>query len=142
MAVDEEPHRMVIYPPTRFSPMARLSEEEKQRRLEERTNSFNQAIDEELNQLRDTGWDYKFLASLDCRTCEVCGRLDGRVFKVSEARRGVNLPCMHLGCRCTIVANLPDKYRSPSESRSARHPDGSTYSVPFDTTWEQWKKSL
>ena len=35
---------------------------------------------------------YEFLATLDSRTCSVCGKLDGKVFKLSEAKVGINYP--------------------------------------------------
>ena len=35
---------------------------------------------------------YEFLATLDSRTCSVCGKLDGKVFKLTEAKVGINYP--------------------------------------------------
>ena len=35
---------------------------------------------------------YEFLATLDSRTCSVCGELDGKVFKLTEAKVGINYP--------------------------------------------------
>ena len=35
---------------------------------------------------------YEFMATLEVRTCDVCGSLDGKHFKVSEAKVGVNYP--------------------------------------------------
>ena len=35
---------------------------------------------------------YEFLATLDSRTCAVCGKLDGKVFKLTEAKVGINYP--------------------------------------------------
>ena len=35
---------------------------------------------------------YEFLATLDKRTCSVCGKLDGKVFELSEAKVGINYP--------------------------------------------------
>ena len=35
---------------------------------------------------------YEFLATLDRRTCSVCGKLDGKVFKLTEAKVGINYP--------------------------------------------------
>lgn len=47
---------------------------------------------------------YKYLATLDERTCESCSPLDNKIFKVSEAVGGVNLPPMHPHCRCTTTS--------------------------------------
>lgn len=41
---------------------------------------------------------YKYLATLDERTCESCSPLDNKIFKVSEAVGGVNYPPMHPHC--------------------------------------------
>jgi len=38
---------------------------------------------------------YEFLATLDSRTCSICGKLDGKVFKLTEAKVGVNYPPLH-----------------------------------------------
>ena len=35
---------------------------------------------------------YEFLATLDSRTCSVCGKFDGKVFKLTEAKVGINYP--------------------------------------------------
>ena len=35
---------------------------------------------------------YEFLATLDKRTCKDCGKLDGKVFKLTEAMVGINYP--------------------------------------------------
>ena len=41
---------------------------------------------------------YQYLASLDELTCEQCGEMDGRIFKLSEAVTGVNYPPLHPNC--------------------------------------------
>lgn len=51
---------------------------------------------------------YEFMATLEVRTCDVCGSLDGKHFKVSEAKVGVNYPPIHPNCRCTTVEYDPD----------------------------------
>lgn len=38
---------------------------------------------------------YQFLATLDNRTSEICQKLDGKVFKMSERVVGVNVPPLH-----------------------------------------------
>jgi SPP1 gp7 family putative phage head morphogenesis protein len=57
--------------------------------------------------LRDSmiknGFDkYEFIANSGC--CEVCGKLNGQHFPISELEIGVNAPPMHEGCRCSIAA--------------------------------------
>lgn len=68
-----------------------------------------------LDRLKDTGYTmYQYRCSTDDRvTCGDCAALADRVFDVSEAERGVNLPQLHPNCRCSIrpfpyEAELPD----------------------------------
>lgn len=101
---------------------------------------FSKYIDNELEELKRTGeTHYQFLAALDDRTCSVCGRLDLRRFPIAEAKRGVNLPPMHDGCRCTVTG-VPDPEFEEMFTRSARHHDGSTYTVPATLSWTEWCK--
>ena len=43
------------------------------------------------------------MASLNERTCEICGELDGKVFFVKDAKPGANYPPLHPNCRCTTI---------------------------------------
>jgi SPP1 gp7 family putative phage head morphogenesis protein len=55
--------------------------------------------------------EYEYMATLESHTCEVCARLDGKIFKMSEKREGINYPLIHPHCRCTTVPyieGLPD----------------------------------
>ena len=51
---------------------------------------------------------YEYMATLEKRTCEVCGDLDGQHFKEKAAQTGVNYPPIHPNCRCTTVEYDPD----------------------------------
>jgi len=46
---------------------------------------------------------YRYLAPLSERTCPICEDLNGQVFLVKEGTPGLNMPAMHVDCRCTIV---------------------------------------
>jgi SPP1 gp7 family putative phage head morphogenesis protein len=46
---------------------------------------------------------YEFYADTDDRTCDKCAALDGKRFKLKQAKFGVNCPPMHDGCRCCIL---------------------------------------
>lgn len=46
---------------------------------------------------------YKYLATEDGRTSDMCRTLDGRTFMLSQAVEGENYPLMHVNCRCTTV---------------------------------------
>jgi SPP1 gp7 family putative phage head morphogenesis protein len=85
--------------------------------------------------------EYTYLATLDARTCAVCGALDLKVFKVAEAKTGVNFPPMHPNDRCTIAPVIPGT--EPDGERTARNPEtGKNYTVPADMTYEKWRKSI
>lgn len=52
--------------------------------------------------------EYEYVATLDARTCAVCGALDGKHFRVEDAQAGVNYPPMHPNDRCTTVEYDPN----------------------------------
>lgn len=81
---------------------------------------------------------YEILATLDSKTCEICGELDGNVYEVGKEITGVNMPPFHPLCRCTDVPHYAD---TPTKGmvRVARDPEtGKTYEVPADMTYKQW----
>lgn len=89
--------------------------------------------------------EYVFLATLDKKTCHDCGNskhkscaeLDGKRFKVSEAKVGVNKHPMHPFCRCSDYPYIPGRSVGV---RSARDPKtGRSIKVPGDMTYRQWK---
>lgn len=83
--------------------------------------------------------EYKYLATLDFRTSTVCQELDGKVFKVEDAKAGTNYPPMHPNCRSTTIPYFKD---DPIGERIARASDGKTYYVPGDMTYKDWFNSL
>ena len=82
--------------------------------------------------------EYQYLATLDNRTSDICRELDGKVFKLSEAQTGVNLPPMHPYCRSTTVPYYPEDELSEPSDRVARDAEGKTYLVGKDVTYEEW----
>lgn len=106
----------------------------------EANHAYNSA---ELKAYEEEGIEqYSFLATLDNRTCEVCGKLDGKVFNVSEAKVGLNYPPLHPNDRCTTTAHF-DGDSFENLKRRARNPEtGKNELVPADMTWEQWKKQF
>ncbi len=82
---------------------------------------------------------YEILATLDSKTCNVCGELDNKVYEVGKEITGVNMPPFHPLCRCTTVPHYDD---APTEglTRAARDADGNTIEVPEDMSWKEWKK--
>ena len=82
---------------------------------------------------------YEYVATLDERTCPVCGRMDGKTFPLDKAKAGVNFPPMHPNCRCVHIAALTDDVKAEL-TRFARDSEGKRISVPANMTYEQWKR--
>ena len=82
---------------------------------------------------------YRFVATLDSRTCECCAALDGKVFDLAKAKPGTNYPPMHPFCRSTTIADFGDEELAGLERR-AKDKDGNTVRVPAGMTYEQWKE--
>lgn len=73
--------------------------------------------------------EYEYVATLDSRTCETCGALDGKHFKVKDAQAGVNYPPIHPNDRCTTVEYDPD---------DALDWYNSGLVMPHNMTFEEW----
>lgn len=82
----------------------------------------------------------KFTATLDTRTCPICGNEDGTVYEVGE---GPRLP-LHPNCRCKYapvtksvreLLGLPSAPVPPGEEGVRRSMDGV---VPKSMTWDEW----
>lgn len=74
---------------------------------------------------------YKWLATLDTRTCLVCGKLDGTVFK--SIKEAPEIP-IHVQCRCLLVPEI--KGFDYIGERAAM--DGQ---AKGDTTYEEWLRA-
>ncbi len=81
---------------------------------------------------------FEFLATLDFKTSAICRGMDGKVFDVSEAKAGVNMPPLHPFCRSTTVPFVPDGEFDEGDTRSARDSKGNTYRVAASMTYHQW----
>lgn len=82
--------------------------------------------------------EYRFLATLDGRTCDVCGALDGKTFPVSEAKEGINYPPLHPNDRCTTTAVIEGQNRAELKRRALDPEIGKTVLIPAETTYEEW----
>ena len=93
----------------------------------------------EMRALKDTSIKrYEYVATLDERTCPVCGALDGRTFRLDDAKAGVNFPPMHPNCRCVHIAALSKDIKAEL-TRSARI-DGMSRTVPASMTYAEWAR--
>lgn len=107
-----------------------------------RTESCFLACQMDMEGYEECGLEkYRFVATLDLVTSDICRALDGKVFLVSEQVPGKNCPPMHPWCRSTTIAFVSEEELS-NLRRRARDPEtGKTYLVPADMTYEQWYKS-
>ena len=80
---------------------------------------------------------YRFVATLDSRTCECCAALDGKVFDLAKAKPGTNYPPMHPFCRSTTIADFGDEELAGLERR-AKDKDGNAVKVPAGMTYDDW----
>nr|DAQ77954.1 MAG TPA: minor capsid protein [Caudoviricetes sp.] len=92
---------------------------------------------------RDYGIEeYRFVATLDLRTSQICREKDGSVYRVNDKKIGVNAPPMHPWCRSTTIMNLDDEIMHSLE-RFARDPvTGKKMKVPADETYKEWHKRM
>ena len=86
--------------------------------------------------------EYRFLATLDGRTCDVCGALDSKTFPVSEAKEGVNYPPLHPNDRCTTTAVIEGQNRAELKRRALDPETGKTVLILAETTYEEWLAKL
>lgn len=105
-----------------------------------RTEACYIANQAELDGYRQTGIEsYEFSAVLDNRTSKLCDNvdgLDGKIFKISEAVPGKNLPPMHPFCRSTTLPILP------SEGELDREIAELSDEIGANVDFEEWKKGL
>ena len=83
---------------------------------------------------------YKIVASFDRDTCELCGALDGKVFKMSDYQVGLTAPPFHPWCRCCTCPYFEDMEKLGE--RWTRNPDGTTRKVPADMSFEDWRQQF
>ena len=83
---------------------------------------------------------YRYLATLDDRTTDICQRKDGNIYDFKDMQVGVNFPPLHFGCRSSITAYFPEDDMS-EKKRTARSPvTGTNYKVPADISYQEWDR--
>lgn len=81
---------------------------------------------------------YQFLATLDLRTSEQCRAKDLKVFKVSEATPGVNMPPLHPFCRSTTIAYFGEEELNNIQRRARNPVTGKSDLVPANMNYNEW----
>ena len=108
-----------------------------------RTESTYISNSAELESYKECGIDeFRFIATLDMRTSELCASMDGKRFKVEDGVPGENVPPLHPWCRSTTAAVIDGEVTEGLERRARDPETGKTYLVPADMTYEEWKKSI
>ena len=104
-----------------------------------RTESSHCANSAELRRYEETGVKkYRYVATLDSHTSDVCQELDGQEFPVEDASPGTNYPPMHPRCRSTTVAALSPELMQKLERRARDPETGKLRTVPADMTYREW----
>lgn len=67
-----------------------------------------------------------FVATLDSRTSEICRAMDGNIFKIEDARIGLNVPPLHPYCRSVISPYYEDNevYERTYKDESGKNKTG------------------
>lgn len=81
---------------------------------------------------------YIYVATLDSRTSEECGALDGQVFFVKDQMPGTNMHPMHPNCRCTTMIYVDEETLSKMKRRARNPETGKNELVPANTTYKEW----
>ncbi len=82
---------------------------------------------------------YRYLATLDLKTCEKCCRpLDRKVFPVKDRQDGVNCPPMHPWCRCTTVGVVSEELEANLKRRARDPITGKGMLVPMTMAYQEW----
>lgn len=103
------------------------------------TESAYIASKSQLNCYQELGVDeFRFVATLDSHTSEICRDFDGRHFSIKDFKPGVTAPPLHCHCRSCTAPYFADE---KSAERVARGEDGKRYYVPGDMTYADWKKA-
>lgn len=94
----------------------------------------------EMRVMKDLGINrYIYRATLDERTCPICGRLDGTTHRRDDQETGKNAPPMHMNCRCCVTV-APSEDVAQNLKRIARDANGKNVFIPYNMTYEQWKR--
>ena len=83
---------------------------------------------------------YKWLGTLDRRTCLVCGNLDGKVFKSLKDIK--TMPPFHFNCRCMIVPYFKDGVDTTRASENGQVDSKVTYKEWLETQPEEVQKEI
>ena len=109
-----------------------------ERLIRTETNHFHNSA--ELEAYKEMGFEkFKFLATLDNRTSEICQEMDGKIFNVKDGLPGENIPPLHPNCRSTIVPYFK-KYEP--ETRLYRDPEDGKNKYMYNIQFHDWARTI
>lgn len=85
---------------------------------------------------------YRYLASLERRTCSKCAGLDYRVFKTDDAIEGSNYPLIHPHCRCTTTPYFKGIDELTSGKRWSKNPLTGEKELVDSMNFKEWQAWL
>ena len=83
---------------------------------------------------------FEVLSSMDMKVCPVCAANDKKVHPMTEFHVGITAPPFHPLCRCVTAPFFDDEFATGT--RIARDAEGETYTIPNNTTYDEWKKAF
>jgi SPP1 gp7 family putative phage head morphogenesis protein len=83
--------------------------------------------------------EFKFIATLDRSTSQVCQNQDGVILPISEYQPGVSAPPLHVYCRSTTAPVIDeDIWDISGDERAARDEHGNYIRVPANLKYKDW----
>lgn len=84
--------------------------------------------------------EYEVVESLDGRTCELCGEMDGKHFPVTDMQPSVNAPPFHPRCRGTTCPYFDDEFTVDGYRVGRNVQTGEENHFPANMTYAEWYK--
>lgn len=81
---------------------------------------------------------YRYYAKLDLKVSNICRVLDSKIFPISEAEAGVNLPPMHPWCRSSIGPVIDGGVAQRIGVRTRDVVTGQSHVIKGDITYKEW----
>ena len=82
--------------------------------------------------------EFMILATLDKKTSPICRDLDGKIFSLSAAEVGINMPPFHPYCRSTTIPYFPDDDIGKLLDDRVERKDGKTTRMGQYKTYKDW----
>jgi len=100
-------------------------------------SASNYAREKAAEGFRDALRGWRYLATLDSRTCLVCASQDGKFYEYDE-----NKPPLpkHWNCRCVYIPEVKTEFQDKDGKRIAKDPEGKSTYVPEGMTYNTWLK--